>query len=187
MGFSLFAAMQGEEGRFFGPVLGGDHGVLGEYQAWLEERGDPRGAALRAQAALLAATDSREASARMRELQALVAEVDETWWRCVDRLGTIRACGRGGALPVVRFAFECPNKWEGLERTGEAERRWCGECRQSVYWCGTRSEAEAHARAGHCITVPAALARSVASDVTQCMTGRPDPVEAWGRRIWGER
>lgn len=187
MAFSLVEAMQGEEGQFFRPILGGDFGGLGAYQAFLEARGDPRGAVLRAQAGLLAATDADEARARTAELEALLGAVDETWWRCVDRRGPIRGCGRGPrALPQVRFAFACPNRWEGLDRTDEAQRRWCGECRESVYWCGTRAEAEAHARAGHCITVPGRLAQSVAEDVTRSVTGRPDPVERWGRRIFGD-
>jgi hypothetical protein len=64
--------------------------------------------------------------------------------------------------------------------------RHCGDCSRSVHWCGTRGEAEAHARQGHCITVPAHVAGAAGADSTRHMTGRPDPMECWGRAIFGD-
>ncbi len=186
-GYSFLMALSGEEGSYLAAVYARGKEGLAAYRAYLEARGDPRGEALRLQDAVLAATSSEAAEASMRALRAALIDIDEMWWKCVDQLAPIRGCGRGGPLPVVRFAFVCSMRWEGLERTNDPALRLCGECEEAVYYCATRAEAEAHARAGHCITVPAQLAGAVAAEVTQDVLGRPDPVEMWGRRIFDER
>lgn len=45
----------------------------------------------------------------------------------------------------------CPEIWDDLGPTEEPSVRFCGSCRERVYFCATDEETRAHARAGHCI------------------------------------
>lgn len=188
--FSLTEALGGEEGPFLVRVLGAPYGRegLAEYRVFLEGRGDPRGELLRVQDALLDGASEAEVAGLRARLEELLSVVDGLWWRCVDRLGRVRNCGQAiGEEPVVRFAFECPMRWEALVTTADAKVRWCGECGERVVQCGTRSEAEAQARLGRCISVPAKIAGAAGAEATTMVTGRPDPMEYWGRRIFPGR
>jgi hypothetical protein len=185
--FSLHEALHGDEARFLGPLLGGadDPRILADYQAWLLARGDPRGELLQLQAALLADPPPPDSDVRMARLRDLLPACDPLWWGLVERLGHLRNCGAAGDPdPAVRFAFECPNRWESLTPTADPRVRSCDHCRQHVHRCSTRAEAETHARAGRCITVPARLVRAVAGDLTRHITGRPDPLALWARAIF---
>lgn len=188
--FSLTEALHGEEGPYLMRVLAAPYGRegLAEYRQFLEGRGDARGELLRVQDALLDGASEGELAGLKARLAALVAACDKAWWRCVDRLGQLRNCGQAlEEEAVVRFAFECPMRWETLVRSREADVRWCGECGERVYQCGTRAEAEAQARLGRCISVPASITASASREATAMVTGRPNPVEFWGRRIFGGR
>lgn len=57
----------------------------------------------------------------------------------------------------VRFQFRCPKQWDALQETAEPGVRSCGECHKQVYLCQSTQEAAEHARAGHCVAVPAGL------------------------------
>lgn len=55
----------------------------------------------------------------------------------------------------VRFQFQCPKRWDALGETPEAGVRSCDQCQKRVYLCRDTREVAQHARAGHCIAVPA--------------------------------
>ncbi|WPB82218.1 hypothetical protein KYC5002_24265 [Archangium violaceum] len=57
----------------------------------------------------------------------------------------------------VRFQFKCPKQWDSLRETAEPGVRLCGQCHKQVYLCQSTQEAAEHARAGHCVAVPAGL------------------------------
>lgn len=45
----------------------------------------------------------------------------------------------------------CPEIWDDLAPTEDPSVRYCGSCRERVYFCATDEQTRAHARAGHCI------------------------------------
>src|SRR4051812_27753342 len=95
------------------------------YADWLEERGDPRAAFLRAEVALasVAPTDPQRDGlhARLRETS---AGIDPGWLAVVSRV-PIENCG-------VAFQFRCPRRWESLKPTADEAVRFCESCRQRV-------------------------------------------------------
>jgi uncharacterized protein (TIGR02996 family) len=122
------------------------------YADWLEERGDPRGAFLRAQVAMthLAPGDPRRA-----ELHALLrgagAAIDPDWVAAVSCV-PIESCG-------VKFRLRCPKRWQDLEPTSDEAVRFCGACRQQVFFCHSIEVAQTHAAVGECIAVDPRLVR----------------------------
>lgn len=123
------------------------------YADWLDEHDRPGGGFLRAECELaaLAPTDSRRA-----EVQAKIREagqgVDPGWIAEVSRT-PVENCG------VVGFRFQCPKRWEQLESTANEGVRFCGQCRQRVFFCSSIEIAQAHAAVGECIAVDVRLAR----------------------------
>ena len=88
--------------------------------------------------------------------------------------------------PQVRFRFECPNNWNTLEPTDQADRRFCPSCGEHVYFAESVSRAEQLARQGACIAVPAQLTDKLAKNLTEHCVGRPDWRKMWAERIFGE-
>jgi hypothetical protein len=86
----------------------------------------------------------------------------------------------------VRFAYECPRRWEELTPTADPGVRHCEGCHEAVYACGSRKEAEDHAQAGRCISIAAALAARVGEEVSRDMTGRPHTPSLWASRLFGD-
>ncbi len=89
-------------------------------------------------------------------------------------------CGQKRDEPRrVRFRFSCDQRWETLEPTEHGDIRFCSRCSERVYHCERAKEAQAHALAGHCISVPKDLADgSVSLDVRHYL-GMPDPIGDW--------
>ncbi len=95
-------------------------------------------------------------------------------------------CGHSDAKqqgPRVRFAFQCPKRWETLAPTESDSVRFCQHCQERVYYCNTIADASSRAKAGECIAVPKEIANGVAS---RDVLGRPDPVGDWAWRLFGK-
>jgi uncharacterized protein (TIGR02996 family) len=125
------------------------------YADWLEERSDPeslaRASFLRADCELAASTPKEQRRPELAVLRRqLAGRLPGDWLAVVSKL-PIEKCS---------FEYECPLKWENLQPVeGSNTRRFCGQCKQSVYFCETLSEARGHARRGHCVAVNAGLTR----------------------------
>jgi uncharacterized protein (TIGR02996 family) len=64
-----------------------DDAVRLVYADWLEERGDPRGAFLRLEVALVATpADDPQRSNLLARLREMCAGIDPTWWAVVSRV-----------------------------------------------------------------------------------------------------
>lgn len=85
-------------------------------------------------------------------------------YRCgaVHTRRTIRNC-------AVRLKVVCPNIWDDLEATGDADIRHCAQCDEDVHFCRTDAETLAHGRAGHCV----AREEPSASELPNLVLGRP--------------
>jgi uncharacterized protein (TIGR02996 family) len=122
------------------------------YADWLDERDRPGGGFLRAECELAALdpADPRrgEVQTRLREAG---GRVDPGWVAAVSR-GPIEGCG-------VEFRLRCPRRWEHLQPTAEDGVRFCGQCRQQVFFCTTVEVAQTHADLGECVAVDPRLAR----------------------------
>ncbi|MBL8626511.1 MAG: hypothetical protein JNK64_34665 [Myxococcales bacterium] len=179
-------AMRSEEGALLAAALDGGDGRA-RYAAWLRARGDRRGDALAL--ALELELDAQDAPDPRRQdaLRALVAQIPAGWWRLVRSRRVQLNCGAAGAVaPTVRFGFICPRSWEELATTERAGVRACDACRQPVYRCDTAAEADARARRGDCVSVPARLVE-LHADTRTMIVGRPEPALArWARALFGE-
>ncbi len=156
------------------------------YQAWLIAAGDPRGELLALAMALGAATEPPAARARFREL---LDAIDPLWWAMVRARGWLLNCGSRRDQPAaVRFAYECPRQWEELDPTLDPAIRQCEQCGEAVFAVATLAEAEDHARRGHCISVPSALAGAVDNREVphRAVIGRPHAPTNWARRLFGD-
>jgi hypothetical protein len=136
------------------------------YADWLDERGRPGGAYLRAECRLAAVpvTDPRHADLQA-ELRASGIGIDLAWLAAVSR-APIENCR-------VAFGFRCPKQWEQLTPTADESIRFCEACRQQVFFCSTIEVAQTHATLGECIAIDTRLAR------------RPGDLEtvAWGPAV----
>jgi uncharacterized protein (TIGR02996 family) len=130
-----------------------DLGLRLIYADWLDERGDPRGTFLRAEAEYLALppNDKRRGGTR-RQLRQLASSLDSRWRKRLD-LPLIENC-------VPDFEFVCPKRWQDLAETEQAGVRFCDKCEKNVYHCDTVREARAHAEEGHCVAVDTRQDRS---------------------------
>lgn len=164
------------------------------YLAFLIEQEDERAEPLRCYLEVTAAAQEPNADAaatsrfraQFRTWRERLMHTD--WWNVVAPAAEIYACGSAdrNALRGVRFRFECPNSWETLEPTAEADRRFCSTCGEHVHWVDSLVRAETLARKGACIAVPAVLARAKADDLTRTMLGRPDWRSMWAAQIFGD-
>jgi uncharacterized protein (TIGR02996 family) len=116
------------------------------YADWLDERDDPRGEFLRAEARLAALAPDDNArprlAARLRELR---ARISPDWLARLDRV-PVENCD-------VQFEFVCPRRWQQLQPTKDSAVRYCDRCERRVYYCRSVDEAREHAQKGHCIAV----------------------------------
>lgn len=185
--FALLASA--EEGPLLTAVMKrqpGDDAPRRAYMNWLLGKGDPRGELLRLVAELGAAQPSTQALAQRAHLLELIAAADPVWCAFIGvSSDEIFGCGAGPKSdPIVRFRFECPNKWETLTPTNDSEVRFCDECQQQVFRVTSVDQAEAMARKGRCIAVPSALTSATATKLTRHMVGRPDWRAKWGEAIF---
>jgi hypothetical protein len=177
-----------EEGPLVRPLFAGTAGPAerAAYRDWLVARGDLRGEVLALIDALAAPTAPADAPALRARLDAIVGQVPAFWLAIVRPYAEVFNCGQAiGEAPVVRFAYECPRRWETFEPTADPKVRRCDGCGEAVNLCETLEEAEAHARLGACITVPGSVTQRAWSEYTRMMTGRPHLPGVWGRRIFG--
>jgi hypothetical protein len=125
------------------------------YADWLEERDDPRAEFLRLEARLaeLKGLGNRQCWGQvLRRLRELRGEISPDWLARLDRTA-IENC-------ALRFAFQCPKRWENLlQRTEDTGVRFCEACRKDVYFCRTVQEAQRRAALGHCVAVDSRLER----------------------------
>jgi len=123
------------------------------YADWLDERDDPRGEFLRLELQFreLPENDPQRETVRSR-LHELRTHIDPSWLAQLDRTA-IENCG-------LRFAFECPRRWEQLLPTSEETVRFCSACRKPVYYCETVAEAREKACRGECVAVDSRLVRT---------------------------
>jgi len=180
----MSAPFTDEEHAFLRGILTNPADLTGwlAYADWLDERSDPRAEYLRLQVRRgelrpedpeLAAVDDRLRN--MRE------EFNPYWVAFFDR-PPVEHC-----LP--EFSFKCPKQWQDLAITPEVGVRHCGDCRQSVYYCDSLSDAQDHARQGRCVAVSLAVARypgdlgdvPVVVNMVGLMLPDPPPVR---RRPW---
>lgn len=71
----------------------------------------------------------------------------------------------------VRFGFQCPRRWDELERTPNANERFCTTCDSSVFFVHTVEAARDAARRGQCIAIAPSIDTSPSDDVV--MMGMP--------------
>lgn len=123
------------------------------YADWLEHRGDlVRAEFLRVQLQLatLTAEDPafEPATDRLRELGAHV----ELAWRARVARPAIENCD-------AAFDFQCPKEWGALEPTDRTDVRFCGACKQHVFYSASIREAREHAARGDCVALDLEAAR----------------------------
>jgi uncharacterized protein (TIGR02996 family) len=155
-----------------------------DYAQFLSNRDPVRAEWIRLEVKLHAqATDDADVHQRYTELGREVGYD----FRRVMRRRNILNCGSAASEPRrVRFSFVCERKWETLHPTEDAAVRHCNSCDSRVYQCATVKEAEAHARAGHCIAVPLEIVHSGAARNYKNMLGRPDPIGDWAEKMFPE-
>lgn len=120
------------------------------YADWLEEKGHPQSLAraefLRGQIKLSGldpeAPQRPTLEARQRQL---CEQVGDEWMTRVAQ-SVIEQC-------EPRFAYHCPQKWDKLTPTDDAQTRFCDVCRKGVHFCHTIQEAQHHAWEGHCVAL----------------------------------
>ena len=191
-GFSVMDMLTDrDEGRFllaFFATADNRHTLL-TYAGHLRGRDEVREEFLRLEY-LLSRTDhideiGRQSQARYRELLRLLVPFAE-WLRIVKQNDRILNCGQGPPQPLaVRFRYQCPNQWETLSLTQEAEVRYCGSCQRNVYFCDSVESVEQHAREGDCIAVRKRVTALAGEELTCNMTGRPDVHQLWGEKLFG--
>src|SRR5262249_498276 len=120
--------------------------------------------------------------AARRRIAELREEVGEMWLKLVAPHWLL-GCGEQRAMPPrVRFSYECPRTWAELAPTADPAGRSCAGCGEGVHRCASIAEAEAHARAGRCISVPAPLTTAIYKRVEhrlRMITGRPSIPGKW--------
>jgi hypothetical protein len=125
------------------------------------------------------------AQARYQELLAQVSRY-QAWLPLVKKNDRILNCGSAAGEPrKIRFPFECPNQWETLTLTPEAEVRHCEHCQRKVYFCDSSGAAEQRALAGDCLTVPQRVTASVGRELTRGVKGGPDVHQVWAEKLFG--
>ncbi|MEM9489634.1 MAG: hypothetical protein AAGC55_10845 [Myxococcota bacterium] len=185
---AYFASLSDEERMYLLRISAASDAAAarGAYLDWLDSRDDPRAEALRLAEALRSEPDSAMAHSQRHHLRALQADIDPRWWRLLG-FAQIRNCGTSEQSPPgVRFRLVCSQTWEGMIPTGVAGVRACQTCERPVYLCRSVAEAEDWARAGACISVPAALVNQALGEVTRMVLGQPDGDARWAERIFGE-
>jgi uncharacterized protein (TIGR02996 family) len=151
-------------------IAAGDDASRMVYADWLEENGDLRRAEFLRTQELMRSLQSDDPDTRMtfveqsRRLRQLATLVDLEW-----RMRVARAPVEGCNVHV-RFDFQCPKQWSDLVETESPDVRFCGLCRQQVFYCTTIPEARQHAWRGRCVAV------DIANERTKHDLDRPPPM-----------
>jgi hypothetical protein len=51
------------------------------------------------------------------------------------------------------FRFQCPLKWDRLQKSNDDKIRFCEVCQQSVHLCHSFEEVSRHYQLGHCVAI----------------------------------
>ena len=51
------------------------------------------------------------------------------------------------------FRFQCPQSWETMQRTDDADIRFCEKCREPVHFCRSEEELRRHGQLGRCAAI----------------------------------
>lgn len=153
-----------------------------DYANVLDSRDPERAEWLRLEVRLYSqATTDESIHRRFLELSRVMGYEFQRFMRRSDVLN----CGRALEEPRrIRFAFICDKRWEVLSPTENAHERHCSSCNMRVYHCATVNEAQAHAVAGHCISVSNALVEKGVGRSYHNTVGRPDPVQDWANKLF---
>jgi uncharacterized protein (TIGR02996 family) len=116
------------------------------YADWLEEQGDLRAEFLRLEVAMKREPTKWKRDSLRKRLRKMREGIDLEWVALLDQTRVENCNG-------PRFAFQCDKRWEDLGRTEDDLIRFCDDCRQNVYHCGSVEEANRHAQQGHCVAV----------------------------------
>ena len=119
------------------------------YADYLDERDDPRGQFLRLEVA--EARGEPHDGDRLAELR---RRLDADWLTQVER-PAVEKC----PLPVLKFAYRCPKRWDHLRLTEDESVRHCDTCDRPVFYCRSIEDAKDHAADGHCVAVSRHVAR----------------------------
>ena len=162
-----------------------------DYARYLEDRQDRRGEFLRLEHLLSGRVPGADVTparqARHGELLRALAPF-AAWLGVVRQTDRVLNCGLAADRPpVVRFRFRCARSWEGLAPTPKTGVRHCDGCQRDVYFCDSVEEAERHALAGHCITVPRHVTAAAGEEQLGHYTGMPDVHDLWAERLFGHR
>lgn len=145
-----------------------DDGARLVYADWLEERGDRRCEYIRAEVVFHETSAEDDDFEKRRELlRDLQLDHDPDW--------TLRLARTDIENCPIEFEYACPKKWESLSPTTDAGVRVCGECRRSVYYCGTIAEAALRTFRGECIAFDASLAGLHLFDESSLSMGMGSP------------
>ncbi|HEX8248126.1 MAG TPA: hypothetical protein VF599_08145 [Pyrinomonadaceae bacterium] len=60
---------------------------------------------------------------------------------------------KNAKIVECNFKFRCPQKWEEMGETGQENVRFCGECKEKVYFAETDSRLSELRDAGRCVAV----------------------------------
>jgi hypothetical protein len=61
-------------------------------------------------------------------------------------------------LRNCRFKFDCPKRWDGLERTDKANVRYCDHCKEDVHFCDTTRELRDAIEKNLCVAISTSAA-----------------------------
>jgi hypothetical protein len=99
---------------------------------------------LRLESELQTARAGRQA-ALLQRLSVLRPTLPATFLAEVSR-PTVEGC-------PIRFGLKCPRQWADLERTTDAERRYCATCDALVHFVHDAEAARSAARLGRCVAI----------------------------------
>lgn len=49
------------------------------------------------------------------------------------------------------WELQCPKRWENLSLTSQSNERFCGTCKETVFFCSTKEELAEHVGQRHCV------------------------------------
>ncbi len=134
------------------PLGSNDEGARLVYADWLEEQGRCDEANWVRVESRLRGLEGPALDAALEELRPLSLKVGTDFMATVAR-PPIERC-------PVRFGFECPLRWEALQRTERTDVRHCAGCRMDVHFCRSVEEAMHWSVQGGCVALDPALERS---------------------------
>ena len=175
-----------EESKLVSPLISGrrDQFDAAAYVAFLRSKNDPRGELLELIVRCdQAGVDDPAARARISELR---EQVWEGWVRLVAPHWLLGCRDK----EAVTFSYQCPRTWAELAPTANPRIRHCEGCGETVHRCNTLAEAESHAIARRCISIPAELTGEIHRQLApqlRMITGRPDVPAKWFARVTGSR